>query len=216
IADFFLLHRAFAATERLIATWPLATEDQQRLTARISALAPLYQSTLRLPSMSAGVMIEGPLLMHTSVAQINRQLAAALQAEKQLEVALDPTLPAEQPEAAFPRPAGWAAKFPSPRGRPPRRHLALGVRCDSEILGRRNATRGRDLGTFGICAAGLAAGRHRRRTRGGDSEWRGPGTLSAQRRSPPPRGQPRDVVPVRRRCNATQRPRSLACCLARS
>lgn len=111
IADFFLLHRAFAATERLIATWPLATEDQQRLTARLSALAPLYQPMLRLPWMSAGVMIEGPLLMHTSVAQINRQLAAALQAEKQLEVALDPTLPAEQPEAAFPRPAAWAANL---------------------------------------------------------------------------------------------------------
>ncbi|MGH9395148.1 MAG: glycosyltransferase, partial [Terriglobales bacterium] len=111
IVDFFLLHRAFAAVERLLATWPLDTGAQQRLAARLAGFAPLYRPSTRPPGARAGLMIEGPLLMHSSVAQINRQLAAALQADARFDLWLEPTLPGEQPEAAFPGPAGWRAAW---------------------------------------------------------------------------------------------------------
>jgi len=111
IADFFLLHRAFPAVERLLETWPLDASAPHQLAARLAALAPLYRSTPRPAGARAGIVLEGPLLMHSSVAQINRHLAAALQADPQLEIALDPTLPAEKPQAAFPFPQGWAAHF---------------------------------------------------------------------------------------------------------
>ncbi|HET9784479.1 MAG TPA: glycosyltransferase, partial [Terriglobales bacterium] len=57
----------------------------------------------------AGVVLQGPFQMHASVARINRYLAAALEADAGLELALDPTLAAEEPDAAFSRPAAWSA-----------------------------------------------------------------------------------------------------------
>ena len=123
VFDFFLAHRAFEATEHLLRVWPLAAEAQAALQARYDALAPLYRPSPRPAEQAAGVVLSGPLLMHASVARINRYLAAGLQADTGLDVALEPTLPGEEPLAAFPRHAAWSRGL----GRLPRR-LDLTIR----------------------------------------------------------------------------------------
>ncbi|HUX65940.1 MAG TPA: glycosyltransferase family 4 protein [Terriglobales bacterium] len=123
VFDFFLAHRAFEAAEHLLRVWPLAGETQATLQRRYAALAPLYRPSPRPPDQAAGVVLSGPLLMHASVARINRYLGAGLQADPGLEVALEPTLPGEEPLAAFPRHAAWSRGL----GRLPRR-LDLTIR----------------------------------------------------------------------------------------
>ncbi|MGH9481006.1 MAG: tetratricopeptide repeat protein, partial [Terriglobales bacterium] len=108
IFSFFLLHRAFEAAENLLRVWRLTPEAHTQLAARLQALAPLYRATRRAPDTPAGIVLAGPILMHSSVARINRYLAAALRTDPGLELALEPTSPGEEPAAAFPRAALWA------------------------------------------------------------------------------------------------------------
>ncbi len=110
IFQFLLLHRDFAGAGAALRLWPMPGEREEALRARLEALAPLYRSTRApLAGERAGVALRGPFAMYASTARINRYLAAALEADPELEVALEPTLPAEEQEAAISHPGGWAA-----------------------------------------------------------------------------------------------------------
>jgi glycosyltransferase involved in cell wall biosynthesis len=109
ILDFCLRHRAFDAVQRALEIWTLPPALRAHTAQRLKALTPLQVTTRRAPGERAGVVLHGPFHMHASVARINRYLAAALEADRHLELALEPTLAAEEPAAAFPRPAAWDA-----------------------------------------------------------------------------------------------------------
>jgi glycosyltransferase involved in cell wall biosynthesis len=109
ILNFFFLHRAFEAVQRTLEIWTLPPGLRAETGERLKRLTPLQLTTRRAAGERAGVVLHGPFHMHASVARINRYLAAALEADGHLEVALEPTLAAEEPPAAFPRPSAWDA-----------------------------------------------------------------------------------------------------------
>ena len=109
VLNFLFLHRAFEALQRALEIWTLPADLRAATEQRLKALTPLQLATRRPPGQRAGVVLRGPFQMHASTARINRYLAAALESDAQLELALEPTLAAEEPDAAFSRPAAWAA-----------------------------------------------------------------------------------------------------------
>ncbi|MGH9415470.1 MAG: glycosyltransferase [Terriglobales bacterium] len=122
LLDFCLLHQDPAWAHALLQRWPLAPAERAVLAARLEAAAPSSPPE-RPADAPAGVLISGPLLTHSSIALINRRLAAALAADGRLELVLEPTQLADHPPAAFARHQLWAPALK----RPPR-HLALTIR----------------------------------------------------------------------------------------
>ncbi len=117
--DFLLLHRDFSAARTALRVWEMPQTREAELRARLESLAPLYRPIPRAAERGepAGIVLRGPFALYASTARINRYLAAGLGADTELEISLEPTLPAEEPAAAFARPANWAAGL----GRLPRR-----------------------------------------------------------------------------------------------
>lgn len=122
LLDFCLLHQDLAWAHELMRRWPLAPGERAVLAARLEAGAPAAPAP-RPADEPAGVLLSGPVLTHSSMALINRRLAAAFATNHRLELALEPTQLADQPAAAF---AGHQLWAPALQRRP--RHLALTIR----------------------------------------------------------------------------------------
>ena len=107
IFDFVLLHRAWELAERALRTWPLSAALAADFDRRWVATAALRNTVPRPATAAAGIAIAGPVQMYSSVAGINRQLAAALCADHRFEIAIDPTA-ADVPLASFRDHACWS------------------------------------------------------------------------------------------------------------
>lgn len=97
--DFLLLHRAFPAARRIIETIPVDENVKGGLLRKLAAAEAPFSSTGR-PSGKPGILICGSFLEHSSLARINREVAAALMRSNQFDVALEPSgfapLPAQR------------------------------------------------------------------------------------------------------------------------
>lgn len=107
VFTWWLLHQRWAMVERALRIWAMPDEQRRAAQERLAAVHPPLQAARR-AGERAGIVLQGPFLMVASSARINRYLGGALLADAALEVALEPTLPAEERQAAFPAPAGWA------------------------------------------------------------------------------------------------------------
>lgn len=109
VFDFLLLHQAWATARRMLTACALAPAVEAEMEARLGLLSPLYRAAARPPDGPAGVVLEGPLATHSSVARINRYLAGELLADASLDVALAPTTMGTEPVHRFPRSPAWSA-----------------------------------------------------------------------------------------------------------
>lgn len=111
IFDFFLLHRAWEAARNLLRIWPMEPDFQAELQTRLESLAPLYRPNPRPAGVRPGVVLSGPFWMHSSVARINRYLAAGLAGDSGLDLALEPSAAGLEPPTSFPGSEGWRERL---------------------------------------------------------------------------------------------------------
>lgn len=111
IFDFFLLHQAWDAARNLLRIWPLAPDFQAELQARLEALSPLYRPEVRAPGARCGVVLSGAFWVYSSVARINRYLAAGLAADPGLDLALEPSAAGLEAPEAFPASDAWRGRL---------------------------------------------------------------------------------------------------------
>ncbi|TAN21350.1 MAG: glycosyltransferase [Acidobacteria bacterium] len=107
VFTWWLLHQRWETAARALRIWTMPEEQRRAAEERLAAVHPPVQCARR-AGERAGVVLQGPFLMVASSARINRYLGGALLADAALDVALEPTLPAEERQGAFPAPAGWA------------------------------------------------------------------------------------------------------------
>jgi glycosyltransferase involved in cell wall biosynthesis len=87
---FLLLHRQTDAARRLLHQAQLAEDRHQFLQSKLHQVAVAQQPGPRPQGAKAGVCLTGPFLAHSSVARINRELAAILVQDPELDLELRP------------------------------------------------------------------------------------------------------------------------------
>jgi glycosyltransferase involved in cell wall biosynthesis len=91
VLHYLLVHRVFSAASRLIETVPLADDARDQWRERIqSAAAPFYRTTAS-PAGKPGVLVSGPFFEYSSLARINREMAASLLQSPAQDVCLEPS-----------------------------------------------------------------------------------------------------------------------------
>lgn len=125
VFDFHLRHRELDAPRRLLRTLPLTDAVRHNLQSRLDEAEAMYRpASNRLgPGRSPGVVLQGPFLMHSSYARINREIGLALLEAKSLDSALEQFEFARCPETEF---KGGATIREGLRLHP--RHLDLTIR----------------------------------------------------------------------------------------
>lgn len=103
IVEYFLLHRQIEPATRLLDSSHLSEAARERLQKSVdqSVAASLHAS--RSPREKPGVALVGPFYVHSSLARINREIAAALATANELEVAFEPHGFGEVPGITLPR-----------------------------------------------------------------------------------------------------------------
>jgi glycosyltransferase involved in cell wall biosynthesis len=107
VFQYLLLHRAFDAAQRIIGTIPMQEQVRARFEEQLaSAASPFRRNGNSSQSVETGVLVCGPVFEHTSLARVNREIAAGLLPLQRLDVCLEPSSPAALPPQMF---AGEAA-----------------------------------------------------------------------------------------------------------
>ncbi len=107
VFQYLLLHRAFDAAQRIIGTIPMEEQVRARFEEQLaSAASPFRRNGNSSQSVETGVLVCGPVFEHTSLARVNREIAAGLLPLQRLDVCLEPSSPAALPPQMF---AGEAA-----------------------------------------------------------------------------------------------------------
>jgi len=91
VFDYLLLHRAFAACRRLLATLSLSEEVRTLLQEKLEAACAPFQPSAERKAARPGVMLTGPFLEHSSLGRINREIGVALLAAADLDACLEPS-----------------------------------------------------------------------------------------------------------------------------
>jgi len=99
IFDFFLLHRAFELARQLLDTNWGRMDVVERLRQKLSSATAPFQPGRANENATSGVRFSGPFFEHSSLARINRELAASALSSPSLTVSLEPSAPA----STFPR-----------------------------------------------------------------------------------------------------------------
>lgn len=102
IFEFFLLHRQFEAACQVLDSAKIQAAAMKRLQKSLDDARASRRPVPRASAVKPGVILEGPFYVHSSLARINREIAAALAAEKHLEVAFEPHGLGEVPGATLP------------------------------------------------------------------------------------------------------------------
>ena len=87
---YFLLHRQFTTARRLTGCMDLRPEARAAFEDQINTAARCFEARREGSSSIAGVIVEGPILMQSSLAQINRELGGALLQASDIDAALEP------------------------------------------------------------------------------------------------------------------------------
>lgn len=103
IFHFLLIHRQFEAAERLLLSSQLSENALHKLQKLLDESLAAYRPAPRSEGTKPGVMLIGPFYMNSSLARINRELAAALARTGGFETALEPHGLGDLPPASVPR-----------------------------------------------------------------------------------------------------------------
>jgi len=90
IVEYFLLHRQTEPVRCLLDSAQIAKATRKRLRKSLDNVTASSRPAPRLTAVKPGVVLEGPFYVHSSLARINREIAAALAAEDGLDVAFEP------------------------------------------------------------------------------------------------------------------------------
>ena len=90
VFNYFVLHRVFATAGRLVRTMNLEPEVRAAFEQRLESAAASFGSGRLANSSKAGVILDGPFLMHSSLARINRELGVVLLEAPDMDAALEP------------------------------------------------------------------------------------------------------------------------------
>jgi glycosyltransferase involved in cell wall biosynthesis len=123
IFHYLLLHRVFDPARRIIQTNSLSADRKATLQERLSCASASFSPTFLARIGKPGVVICGSFLEHTSLARINRELAAALVDSPNLDLCLEPS----SPSSLLPRMVTRGEKLVSSILRRPT-HLDLTIR----------------------------------------------------------------------------------------
>lgn len=94
VFSYMLLHRAFDAARRIIGTTPMDERHYARFEDQLSLACSPFQQTCDSRSTQTGVVLSGPFFEHSSLARINREIAAGLLPSQQLDLCPEPSSPA--------------------------------------------------------------------------------------------------------------------------
>ncbi|HXY79602.1 MAG TPA: glycosyltransferase, partial [Candidatus Bathyarchaeia archaeon] len=89
VFDFLLLHRAFFAARRMTETIPLSEQEKELLLGKLASAQAPFDHRQRSKG-KRGILVCGSFFEHSSLARINREIAAALLRAPELDVALEP------------------------------------------------------------------------------------------------------------------------------
>jgi glycosyltransferase involved in cell wall biosynthesis len=93
VFDFFIQHRVLDPPRRLLRTLPLSNEFREILEGRLSAAEAQLRPGQRQAMEKPGVVLEGPFLIHSGHARINRAIARSLIDRQELDAAAEPSEP---------------------------------------------------------------------------------------------------------------------------
>jgi glycosyltransferase involved in cell wall biosynthesis len=96
VVDFFLLHGVFQPARRLVNTMALTEGEKEILLQRL-AMAEATSPSKRTNQEKPGVVLYGAFLEQSSLARINREIAAALLGSGQFDMALEPACDPQMP-----------------------------------------------------------------------------------------------------------------------
>jgi glycosyltransferase involved in cell wall biosynthesis len=99
VFDYLLLHRAFDAACRIVQSVPLPADRKAILEQRLASAYRPFPSSPSPNPRKPGVLLCGSFFEHTSLARINRELAAACLDSQKLDLCLEPS----SPSALLPR-----------------------------------------------------------------------------------------------------------------
>lgn len=102
IFEYFLLHRYIEGARYTLESSKVPESTRKRLQKSLDAAGASGRSARRASAVRPGVMLVGPFYVYSSLARINREIAPALAAEKDLEVAFEPHGFGEVPGTALP------------------------------------------------------------------------------------------------------------------
>lgn len=90
IFHFFLIHRQFEPAERLLLSAQISGDMRQKLQKLLDESSAVYRPKPRATGVKPGVMLIGPFYVNSSLARINRELAAAVTEAGDFETAIEP------------------------------------------------------------------------------------------------------------------------------
>ena len=101
VFDFYLRHRELDAPRRLLRTLPLSDEVRHVLQSRLNEVEAVNRPARPGAKRRPGVVLQGPFLMHSGHARINRELARALLNTDSVDAALEQFDLANAPDGNF-------------------------------------------------------------------------------------------------------------------
>lgn len=90
IFHFFLIHRQFEPAARLLLSPQISGETRQRLQTLLDESSAAYHPRPRAEGVKPGIMLIGPFYINSSLARINRELAAAIAQSGEFETVFEP------------------------------------------------------------------------------------------------------------------------------
>jgi len=112
VFPYLLLHRAFDAAQRIARTIPMGEQRRAQLEEQLASVSVPFRANNVSQSPNIGILLCGPFFEHTSLARINREIAAGLLPSQesarvretpQLEICLEPSSPLALPPKMFAR-----------------------------------------------------------------------------------------------------------------
>ncbi len=103
VFEYFLLHRQIEAARYILESTQMAEAARERLQKSLDEVVAAHRPPPRASGVKPGLMLTGPFYVHSSLGRINREIAAALVAEKEFETALEPQSFGEVPGASLPQ-----------------------------------------------------------------------------------------------------------------
>jgi glycosyltransferase involved in cell wall biosynthesis len=109
VFPYLLLHRAFDAAQRIARTIPIDEQRRAELDEQLASASAPFQANGVSQSTKMGILVCGPFFEHTSLARINREIAAGLLPSQEragvqaprLDICLEPSSPSALPPQIF-------------------------------------------------------------------------------------------------------------------
>jgi glycosyltransferase involved in cell wall biosynthesis len=87
---FLLVHRAFSAAQHLMDTLPITDDQRAALLLKFNMVRCSYEPRHERSAGATGIVFTGPFFVHSSIARVNGELAAALLSRSEFITGLEP------------------------------------------------------------------------------------------------------------------------------